>query len=75
MKVKYSEDVDILMLQLSDKPIDNAERVGNTILHYSPEKEVVLVEIMHASNLFKDLVKEAKRVLPSKIREQLLVSV
>lgn len=75
MKVKYSEDVDILLLELSDKPIDYAEKVGNAVLHYSPDKELVLVEIFNASSLFTDLVKEAKRVLPKKDRQQLLTAV
>lgn len=74
MKVRYSKDVDILLLELSKKPIDYAEEAGNAILHYSPKKELVLVEVLHASSLFKDLLKEARRVLPENIRRQILSS-
>lgn len=72
MKVRYSKDVDILLLELSKAPIDYAEEVGDTILHYSPKKELVLVEVMNASSMFKDLLKEAKRALPKEARKQIL---
>jgi len=74
MKVKYSEDVDTLLLELSEKPIDYAEKVGDAVLHYSPDKELVLVEIFAASKIFKDLVREAGRVLPQEVRAQLFAS-
>ena len=72
MKAKYSEDVDILLLELSKAPIDYAEEVGNAVLHYSPKKELVLVEILNASSILKDLVKEANRILPKNIKRQVL---
>lgn len=74
MKVRYSEDVDILLLELSKDPIDYAEEVGNAVLHYSPKKKLVLIEVMHASSIFKSLLKEAKRVLPEDVRKRILVS-
>lgn len=74
MKVKYSEDVDILLLELLKAPIDYAERVGNAILHYSPKKELVLVEILNASTIMKDLLKETKKVIPKEAQKQILSS-
>lgn len=74
MKVRYSKDVDILLLELSKAPIDYAEEVGNTILHYSPKKELVLVEVMHASSILKDLLREAKRALPEDVRKHIISS-
>jgi len=34
-KIKYSRDVDILLVELSDKPIDYAEEEGQIIIHFS----------------------------------------
>jgi hypothetical protein len=50
----------IFLSSLSEKPIDYAEKVGDAVLHYSPDKESVLVEIFAASTIFKDLVREAR---------------
>ncbi len=74
MKVRYSKDVDILLLELSDKPIDYAEKVGSAVLHYSPSKELVLIELFHASSLFKALVQEATRVIPPQDRKHVFTS-
>lgn len=47
-KVKYSKDVDALLVEFSDKKIDHAEDKGQFIIHYSPEGEPVLLEIFDA---------------------------
>lgn len=57
MKIKYSRDVDILMLELdTDAPIDHAEHVGQTIVHLSPDHEPVLIEILQARDFVSALV-------------------
>lgn len=57
MKVKYSRDVDILLLELdTDAPIDHAEHVGQTIVHLSPDHEPVLIEILQARDFVSALV-------------------
>ncbi len=48
-KIKYSKDVDALLIELSDKPIDHAEEEGQIIIHFSKENEPVLLEIFDAS--------------------------
>ncbi len=48
MKVKYSRDVDILMVWLSDDPFDYAEEANGVITHFSPEGKPVLLEIQGA---------------------------
>ena len=45
-KVTYSKDVDILLIELSEVPIAYAEQEENTILHYSEQNKLVLVEIL-----------------------------
>ena len=47
-KIKYSKDVDVLLIELSDKPIDYAEEQGRIIIHFSKDGEPVLIEILDA---------------------------
>jgi hypothetical protein len=50
MKVKYSQDVDILMVWLSDDPFDYAEEANGVITHFSSDGKPVLLEIQGAKN-------------------------
>ena len=45
-KIKYSKDVDTLLIELSDKPISYAEEDGQVILHYSNDDMLVLIEVL-----------------------------
>lgn len=57
MKISYSRDVDILMLELDQSlPISHAEHVGNTIIHLSPDQQPVLIEILQAREFVSALV-------------------
>jgi len=47
-KIRYSKEVDVLLIELSDKPIDYAEESGQMIVHFSKEGEPVLFEILDA---------------------------
>ncbi|GAB5047428.1 DUF2283 domain-containing protein [Thermodesulfovibrio sp. TK110] len=47
-KIKYSKDVDALLIEISDKDIDYAEEQGQIIVHFSKEGEPVLIEILDA---------------------------
>jgi uncharacterized protein YuzE len=49
-KIKYSKDVDALLIELSEKPIDYAEEEGQMIIHFSNDGEPVLLEILDAKN-------------------------
>ena len=44
--VKYSKDVDALLIELSDDAIAYAEDEGQVILHYSNNEKLVLIEIL-----------------------------
>ncbi|HLD59744.1 MAG TPA: DUF2283 domain-containing protein [Candidatus Bilamarchaeaceae archaeon] len=48
-KIKYSKDVDALLIELSDKKIDYAEE-GQMIIHFSKDGEPVLFEILNAKD-------------------------
>ena len=53
--VRYSKDVDILMVKVSDEPIAYAEEAERFIVHFSEDGRPVLLEIMDA----KDFVLES----------------
>jgi hypothetical protein len=48
IKTKYSEDMDALLIELSDKPVDVAEEHGPYIFHYADDGDLVLLEILGA---------------------------
>ncbi len=45
-KISYSQDVDAILIELSNEPIAYAEDEGQVILHYSQDAKLVLVEIL-----------------------------
>jgi len=70
MKVKYSKDVDILMIELSNEPISHAEKKGSVIVHFNKNREPVALEIMDA----KDLLRQAYHALPQEIERDIMVA-
>lgn len=48
MRIKYSQDVDILSIWLSDDPFDYAEETDGLITHFSADGKPVLLEIQGA---------------------------
>ena len=48
MKMKYSADVDILLVELSDERISRAEEVAGVIVHLGEDGEPVMLEIQGA---------------------------
>lgn len=68
MKFKYEKDDDIMMVELSDDKVDYAEQTGDLIVHFSPKRKAVLLEILDAS---KFLEKAAKSI-PQKMKYQIL---
>jgi len=66
-KIRYSKDVDVLLVELSHKPIDYAEESGQLIVHFTKAGEPVLVEILNARdfllNSLSSLVKETEVTL------------
>ncbi len=51
-KMDYSPDVDALLIEFSDKNIDHAEDMGQFIVHFSEDGELVLLEILDARDFF-----------------------
>ncbi len=52
MKVHYDKDEDILMIQLSDKKIDDTLETENSLISVSKDGEPVMLEMFHASKFF-----------------------
>lgn len=46
--IKYSQDVDILLLRLSKAPVEHAEETDGIITHYSADGKPVILEIQGA---------------------------
>ena len=67
MKLKYNKADDVLMIELNDKSIDYAEQSGDLIVHFSPKREAVLLEILDASQFFK----KAARTFPAKLMKDI----
>jgi len=70
MDFKYNKEDDILMVGLNDKPIDYAEQSGDLIVHFSPAREAVLIEVLSASKFLK----QASKSLPQAVKEEVLQS-
>ena len=47
-EMRYSKDVDILLIKFSKEPIDYAEESGQFIVHFSKAGSPVLLEIQDA---------------------------
>lgn len=67
-KITYSEDADILMIQFSNKKLDDAFDVGNMIVQVAEDGEPVVIEIMEASKFLK----QATSKLPKKVFRNLI---
>ena len=68
MKVKYSREVAILSIRLSDDPLDYAEEDGGLITHFSKKGNPVLLEIQGAGDFLlssiTSLIEESEVTLP-----------
>lgn len=64
-KFKYNQEDDVLMIELNKQKIDYAEQSGDLIVHFSPKREAVLLEILDASAFLK----QAATKLPGKVLE------
>ncbi len=66
--VRYSKDVDALLIELSPKPVEYAEESGQFIVHFDKEGQPVLLEIMDAKNFLlsslSSLMKETEASIP-----------
>ncbi len=71
MKVKYYKEDDILVVKLSNKPINYAEESNWVIVHFDENKEPVRIEILDASRFLK----EQGKALPKEVKEKFFTSI
>ena len=68
MKVKYSREVDIFSIRLSDDSFDYAEEDGGLITHFSKKGKPVLLEIQAVGDFLlssiTSLIEESEVTLP-----------
>ena len=68
--IRYSSDVDVLLIELSEKKIDYAEEEGQMIIHLPKDGESVLLEILDAKNFIlssiSSIFKEQEVAIPWK---------
>lgn len=62
MKVKYSKEEDVLLVEVSDEPIEHAEEVGSIIVHFTKDEKPVLLEILDASKFLAEAAKATGKI-------------
>ena len=55
MKIRYDKEEDILIVKVSDEPIDYAEEIGPIIVHFTKEGKTALFEIMDATEFLANV--------------------
>ena len=61
MKIRYSRDEDILLIELSDEKVDYAEEAGPIIVHFTKDRKPVILEILDASVFIAEIEKAAMK--------------
>lgn len=54
MKARYYPEDDLLVLRFSEKIYDYAEKIGSFIIHYTKDKEPIMLEILKASQFIRE---------------------
>ena len=49
LRMRYDSQVDILLVEVSKRPIDYAEEMGSVIVHFTKQHKPVALEILDAS--------------------------
>ena len=62
MKISYDREEDILMIEIKDNGIiDHAEQNGIFISHFDTDEQMLLLEILDASEFLSSLIKATIR--------------
>lgn len=60
LRMRYDQEDDVFMIWFaSDKTVDYAEQVGQSVLHLTERGEPVLLEILNARDFVTELVRVA----------------
>ena len=63
VKISYEPEADVLVWEITNKPIDFAKEVGNVIVHFTKNNIPVLIEVLEASKFLaraKNLVRKGE---------------
>lgn len=66
VKISYEPEADVLMWEITDKPIDYAKEIGNIVVHFTKENVPVLIEILEAGKFLvkiKNLIEKKDEVI------------
>ena len=66
VKISYEPEADILMWEITNKPIDFAKEIGDVVVHFTKNNTPVLIEILEASKFLaraKNLMENDKTSL------------
>lgn len=74
-KINYSEDVDILTIQLSNKKIDDSYETNYGVVSVSEDGEPVLIEVFKANEFLKDLGRAVPKSIQKEVWSQTSVAV
>jgi len=66
MRVKYYQDDDVLVLKMSNKPIDYAEESDDIVVHFDVKKKPVRIEVLDAHRFLK----AQARALPKMVKQE-----
>lgn len=66
--ISYSKDVDILMIQLSNKKVDDSYETDSAVVSVDKDGKPVLLEIFKG----KQYLKQLGRTLPLKIAQEII---
>jgi len=66
----YDEEANILCWEIAKGEISHVREVGNFIIHLSPAKKPILIEILDASKFISQFetiknIKDIKKILPA----------
>jgi uncharacterized protein YuzE len=53
-KIRYSKDVDALLIELSQQPIAYAEEQEQVILHFAEDGTLVLIEVLDVKEVLSE---------------------
>jgi len=67
MRLGYDREKDILLIEVSRKPVDHAEEVGPLIIHFSKQNHPVLIEVLDASDFLSSATKVTARAETEKL--------
>lgn len=64
-KISYKPEADVLMWEITEKPIDYAKEVGNIVVHFTKGNMPVLIEILEASKFLartKTIIEKGSKI-------------